>query len=216
MTTLILVRHGQSTGNLKGLYCGQLDFPLSEQGFAQAELTGAYLKENYQIDAIYSSDLCRAMKTAEPTAKAFGLEIIPERDLRETCVGEWEGKVTDEVIRKYAAEYELWRTNPDYAPKGGESHSQTRERVWRCLEKILSKNEGKNVAVFAHVGTIGNIFCWCIPDAKTRNAMFSIDELHNASVTVVRIENGRFVDCTMNGYVEHLAELATSTDPETV
>ena len=216
MTTLILVRHGQSVGNLQGLYCGQLDFPLSEKGFAQAELTGAYLKENYQIDAIYSSDLSRAMQTAEPTAKAFGLEIFPDRDLRETCVGVWEGQDADKVIRKYAEEYELWRTNHDYAPKGGESYRQVQERVCRCLEKILFENDGKTVAVFTHCGTIYHLFTGLIPDAKTRRALFDSREIYNAAVTVVHVDKGEFVDCPVFGSFEHLVGLATSTDPKTV
>ena len=45
MTTMIIVRHGQSTGNVEGLYCGQLDFPLTQKGRAQAELAGAYFGE---------------------------------------------------------------------------------------------------------------------------------------------------------------------------
>ena len=99
MTTLIMVRHGLSTGNLEGVYCGQLDYPLAEKGFAQAALTGKYLKKNYHIDHIYSSDLLRAMQTAEPTARAFGLEIIPESDLREIGVGEWQGQNAEMIIQ---------------------------------------------------------------------------------------------------------------------
>ena len=216
MTTLILVRHGQSVGNLQGLYCGQLDFPLSEKGFVQAELTGAYLKENYRIDAIYSSDLSRAMQTAEPTAKAFGLETVPEKDLREICVGEWEGQNANEVIHKYAKEYDLWRTQPDYAPKGGETREQMQERVERCLKKILSENEGKTVAVFTHCGTIGHLFMALIPDIKARRALFDSREIYNAAVTVVHVDRGEFVDCPVFGSFEHLVGLATSTDLKTV
>lgn len=216
MTTLILVRHGQSTGNFQEIYCGQLDYPLSEKGFMQAELTGAYLKENYRIDAIHSSDLSRAMQTAEPTAKAFGLKTVPEKDLREICVGEWEGQNADLVRTEYAEEYTRWQQDRDYAPKGGESHRQMQVRVERCLKRILSENEGKTVAIFAHCGTIWHLFAALIPDTKTRSALLDSHEIYNAAVSVVHVDKGEYVDCPILGSFDHLTGIATSTDLKTV
>ena len=63
MTTLILVRHGQSESNLKHIFCGQTDVKLTEKGHAQAKKTAEYIIKNYKIDKIYSSDLQRAYDT---------------------------------------------------------------------------------------------------------------------------------------------------------
>lgn len=90
MTTVLLIRHGQSVTNVTQVFTGHYDVPLSPLGQEQARRTAAYLQKNFRIDAIYASDLMRAMQTAQPTAAAFGLPICPEPDLREICAGRWE------------------------------------------------------------------------------------------------------------------------------
>lgn len=216
MTTLILVRHGQSTGNLMGVYCGQIDFPLSDLGFAQAERTGAYLKENYSIDTIYSSDLVRAMQTAEPTARAFGLKTIPDVDLREICVGEWQGVDADLIFRTKAEEMKRWRTDSSYAPKGGESFGELRVRINRFLDRVLEANQDQTVAVFAHAGTIGTILARCIPDREERLALAKNGTFENASVTILRFCRRDYVDYLLVDYEGHLAGLSSQTDGNVV
>ena len=83
MTKIIIVRHGESKTNELGILVGQGDFPLTDLGLAQAEQTADALAEE-QIDAVYSSDLMRAMQTATPHATRRGLAVIPDKDLRET------------------------------------------------------------------------------------------------------------------------------------
>ena len=76
MTTLIFVRHGQSESNLAKVFTGQGNTKLTPLGRAQAERTAEYLRD-FPISRIYASDLDRAMETASPTAKFFGLEVVP-------------------------------------------------------------------------------------------------------------------------------------------
>ena len=73
MTTVLLIRHGQSVTNVTQVFTGHYDVPLSPLGQEQARRTAAYLQKNFRIDAIYASDLMRAMQTAQPTAAAVGL-----------------------------------------------------------------------------------------------------------------------------------------------
>ena len=75
MTTVLLIRHGQSVTNVTQVFTGHYDVPLSPLGQEQARRTAAYLQKNFRIDAIYASDLMRAMQTAQPTAAAFGLPV---------------------------------------------------------------------------------------------------------------------------------------------
>ena len=105
MTTLIFIRHTQSEGNLLDVCSGQLDFPLVDQGFSQAERVADYLQKNYSIDAIYASDLCRTVQTARPTANAFGLDIVSDPRLREVSAGSWEGHKWQELNQKYPFRY---------------------------------------------------------------------------------------------------------------
>ena len=90
MTTVLLIRHGQSVTNVTQVFTGHYDVPLSPLGQEQARCTAAYLQKNFRIDAIYASDLMRAMQTAQPTAAAFGQPIRPEPEQRENCAGRWE------------------------------------------------------------------------------------------------------------------------------
>ena len=93
-TTLYLVRHGESIGNLQHRFLGHTNLDLSPRGYLQANATFEYMK-GFQIDAVYSSSLMRAVNTVLPHAKHRGLEVIPMDALREVYIGIWEGLSTD-------------------------------------------------------------------------------------------------------------------------
>src|SRR4028118_997184 len=89
---LLLVRHGQSTAKAMGVWQGQMEFPLSEEGRRQAALAGRALART-DYDAIYSSPLARAHETAEIVARESGFsgEVVPMRGLIERHGGVLEG-----------------------------------------------------------------------------------------------------------------------------
>ena len=91
-TTILLVRHGESMGNVLKLFTGHSGYPLSDLGHTQAARTAEYIHANYQVDAVYSSDLPRAFQTAEHIAKAFKLPVITHAGLREIYAGDWENE----------------------------------------------------------------------------------------------------------------------------
>ena len=91
MTKLIFLRHGESEYNRIKKYAGQLDVPLSEVGKQQAIIAGSYIAKNYKIDEIYSSNLSRAIETAQPIANAIHID----KRLSELDSGVW----TDQYIR---------------------------------------------------------------------------------------------------------------------
>ena len=97
MTKLILIRHGERVFNLKARYTGQTDVPLTEKGIEQAKITAEYILKNYKIDAVYSSDLARAIDTARPVAEPLGLKI-------KTDNGVWEAELYDVSISGTVAE----------------------------------------------------------------------------------------------------------------
>ena len=76
MTKLLLIRHGFSSGNKEKRFSGQMDLPLSEEGLRQAHLACEYILNNYQVGALYASDLVRAVDTVEPLSKELGLPIV--------------------------------------------------------------------------------------------------------------------------------------------
>ena len=106
MVTFVIIRHGFSEFNKARKFTGQMDIPLDEAGFEQARETAAYVLKNYKIDAVYSSDLCRAVDTAKPIAKALSLPIKTSEKLREMNLGEWQGMGFDEVKEKYPEKFQ--------------------------------------------------------------------------------------------------------------
>ncbi len=151
---IILIRHGESQGNKDKVIQGHICHGLSDLGKTQAELLGEFLKEK-TLTAIYSSDLTRAIQTAEPTAKKQNLKISLDENLREACFGKWEGLTEEEVKIKYPDEYSAWSKDYFIRPHWFESFYNHQNRVKKALEKILAKeNKDATVAVFTHGGSI--------------------------------------------------------------
>ncbi len=201
MTRLIIVRHGHSVTNASQRYTGQLDVPLTEQGHEQAACVARYLAENEQIDAIYSSDLSRAMDTARPTATAFGLPVAPMRELRELHMGIFSGMLYSDVKRDHGELVKRRAKDPDVRCPEGESFADLFSRIDRAIGEILAATKGKTVAVFTHAGGVRCIDC--IAEGGTYREALSYPLIDNAAITIYRVENGRFVR-ELHGATEHL------------
>jgi broad specificity phosphatase PhoE len=154
VTKLYLVRHGQSAGNAEGRFGGHSPTPLSELGIQQAELTAqALAKEN--INAIYTSDLFRAVQTAEPLAKLLDLPVIKTSAFRERNVGVLEGKTFDESKEEFPKDYyALVNRSVHHVITEGESYRHLLRRATSALREILNIHRGEKVAVFSHTGAI--------------------------------------------------------------
>ena len=148
MTTLLLIRHGESRANRDGFFAGQTDVPLEERGLLQAQVTASFLVRSYTVDAVYASDLRRAYDTGKAVAQLLGKPVILEPMLREICAGQWQGMPFDRLVAQYPKEYLVWRTDigkcqcPD-----GESVAQLGVRVLEALTRIARENPGKTVVV---------------------------------------------------------------------
>src|SRR5919205_2048412 len=149
-TRVLLVRHGQSRGNAEGRFGGHTATPLSDLGRAQAEATArALAKEG--VNAIYSSDLLRAVQTAEPLARATGLTIEKTGAFRERSVGLMEGLTFEEAAAAHPEEYAaLLRRDFERVLAGGESYRQLLDRAAAELDHAAAANPGGCLAVFSH------------------------------------------------------------------
>lgn len=157
MTRLILIRHGETDWNLEGRWQGQADTPLNERGREQARQLACDLS-GVDIQAIYSSDLQRAMETAQPLALAAELQIHTDVRLREINQGEWQGLRLNEIQARYAELYQQREQDPlDIAPPGGESILQMQQRAFKVLDEILQQHAGETVAIVCHGLTIAVI-----------------------------------------------------------
>lgn len=187
MTRLILLRHGQSEANKHKVFSGQVDFPLTDLGILQAELAAKYIAKNEKIDIIYSSDLIRAYNTALPVAKALGLHIIKDNELREFDLGDWTKKTREQVEKEYP---ESWGQefsvrqypNGEYAPDAF-------ERSVRAIVKIAESNDGKCVLIAAHAGVIRSFDAFSKGYSKTE--LSKVPDCHNASISVYEFHEGK-------------------------
>jgi broad specificity phosphatase PhoE len=153
-TRILLIRHGQSQGNAEGRFGGHTATPLSARGWRQAEAAARTLASE-KITAIYSSDLLRAVQTAEPLARLTGLEIKRTTAFRERSVGVMEGLTFEEAAEQHPEQYAaLIRRDFEHVILGGESYRQMLDRASEKLDYAVELHKGGRVCVFSHTGTI--------------------------------------------------------------
>lgn len=152
---LLIIRHGESEGDILKVCEGRADFPLTDTGHAQAEALSRYISDNYTIDKIYHSTLKRAVQTAQHLAEATDAALIPEPLLMEFNNGLRAGLPYEEAYEKYPqADVPLHE-----ALYGQESMIEFRGRAERVLSMLISDNPPKStVAVVTHGGMIGQLY----------------------------------------------------------
>jgi broad specificity phosphatase PhoE len=139
VTTLLLVRHGETDWNAESRWQGHADVPLNDRGREQARRLAEELAVE-KLDAIYASDLARARETAEIVGAATGVEVIADHDLREIDVGSRQGRTWSEIDDR-----------PDW---DGEPHEVHAERVLRALRAIAERHPSQRVLVVTHGGSL--------------------------------------------------------------
>ncbi|MBV9960549.1 MAG: histidine phosphatase family protein, partial [Acidobacteria bacterium] len=151
-TRILLIRHGQSEGNASGRFGGHTATPLSERGRLEADATArALASEN--LTAIYSSDLVRAVETAQPLAALTGLEVNRTEAFRERSVGVMEGLSFEEAAAKHPEQYAaLLHRDFEHVILGGESYRQLLDRASSKLDDIINTHTGGHIAIFSHTG----------------------------------------------------------------
>ena len=160
-TRILLVRHGETAWNADGRLQGHLDIALNDTGREQARrLALALMDEREPIDIIYSSDLARALQTAQAVADATGAPLIATPALRERHFGAFQGRRFADIAAELPEQAERWRRrDPDWAPpQGGESLLQFQERITQAVSALAAKNIGKHVALFTHGGVLDLLY----------------------------------------------------------
>ena len=189
MTEIILVRHGETEWNVQQVFRGRIDIELNETGLRQAELLAEYLS-GVMIDAVYSSPLRRALKTAEAIASPHKLEVKIAPGLIDFDFGKWHGLPQQEVKRRYRELYAEWVKNPHLIrmPEG-ESLSDVRERALTVVDEVVAKYEG-TVALVSHRVVNKVLIC----------ALLGLDNSHfwnikqdTGAITIFAYENNRFI-----------------------
>jgi broad specificity phosphatase PhoE len=186
MTHLLLIRHGETDWNVEGRWQGQADVPLNHRGQQQAIEIARSLC-HCDIHAIYSSDLQRALQTAQLLARIKKISIQPDIRLREIHQGEWQGLLIDDIKTKYRHEFQQMRDNPfRAAPPGGESAMQVQQRVLSIMDDIVQEYPSATVAIVSHG--------FVIAVARTYYMKKSIEEVWDLVP-----DNGAVIKLELNG-----------------
>lgn len=153
MVNFYVVRHGNTEfNNKKTLQGGQIDSPLTDEGFKDAIFLSRKLK-GIKFDAIFSSDLGRAFITAHIIADSFGLtSIYRYKDLREIDFGDLTAMPRDEAKLKYPD----FKKDAKFRCPNGESYLDVKKRILKGLFSLSRKNY-KNVLIVTHAGCIRGI-----------------------------------------------------------
>ena len=190
---LLLVRHGQTEGNVEERYQGRTDTELNETGLKQSDELAQRLS-NEHIDCVYSSDLKRAMQTAERVASARNLRVNPRKELRELDVGEFEGKRLEEIVEDHGSLEEMWSEGEWRAP-GGETLSELVDRVDRFVGEVRQRHEGETVLVVAHGGTLRSLISGFLGIDPHNWWRFQLD---SASLSILELHPERAVVALLN------------------
>ena len=178
---ITVVRHGQSESNRSGLWQGQGDSPLSEEGRLQAGAL-AYRLDGHHYDLVVSSDLQRAVHTAE----ALGREPEIDPAWRELDIGSWEGRSQEDVAAEDPEALAALRDGKDVKLGGGESLAEFDARVGAAFEKLQARlNPDDRAMVVAHGGVIASLTRYVLGQARSFWSGFG--PLENTSLTHFRV-----------------------------
>jgi phosphoglycerate mutase (EC 5.4.2.1) len=202
LTRIILTRHGETEWNIERRVQGRLDSPLTEKGLNQARNLALRLR-NESIQYLYSSDLPRAIATAEEIRRELKLEtIISEPKIREFSFGDWEGKLWDELRQTHSEIFRIWDNTPHLVqvPSGDNMYTFS-EKVWKFLQELITKHRGETICLVSHGLTLKLLV--------TRALGFSIDEWlktplqFNTAVNILEVK-GTKINPIILGDCSHL------------
>lgn len=210
MTKIVLIRHGQTEWNITGRFQGQSDVKLTETGKKQASELAERFPFN-KIDAVYASDLSRAMYTAKAIADRFGLEVTPLPEVREFHFGEWEGLTYNQICEGWPAAIENFFDKPDelQAPNG-ESFPVVQQRAVAGINELVKKHEGQVIAIVAH-GAVNRTILAEALGLPLRN-LWRIRQ-DNTAVNVIRYDEG-FRNVELVNSTFHLSERPSGGAPQ--
>ena len=155
---LILIRHGQTEWNIQKREMGHLDSPLTSLGIQQAQAIAKRLRL-LPVSAIYSSNLGRAVQTANVISSATGIRVNLDQGLRERNMGILQGMTRQEMATRFPQEYSHYRADShSYVIPEGESGEQRTARSVRILTALAEKHPDETVVAVSHSGFISGFF----------------------------------------------------------
>jgi len=195
MTSIYLVRHGQTAWNKEEIFRGITDVPLDETGLRQAELAGQYFK-GMEIHAIYSSPLSRAWQTAQKIAQFHNLQVESLEGILDMSFGNWEGHPHQEIRKIDSETYRQWVESPHLVKlPGGEGLDDVRGRAMAALGEGIRKHQDQTIVLISHRVVCKVLIC----------AILGLDNSHfwqiaqdTTAINLIQYKNGKYILSLMN------------------
>ena len=206
---ILLVRHGETVWNQENRWQGQADVPLSDNGRDQSwRLARRLWDEKQTVQAIYTSDLMRAVDTAAIVGETFGLPPTIEPGWREMNIGTWSGLRTAEVIAQNPEEWERLRAGEDLPRGGGETFAHFQARLVQAAQDLVHKHAGERVMVVSHGGAVRAFLLYC--RGLDMSQFRTIDKIGNTGLSEVTLTaDGKAIIHHVND-TDHLDGVALS------
>jgi probable phosphoglycerate mutase len=198
VTDFLLIRHGETAWNRELRFQGQLDVPLNEMGFVQAQRLKTRMLQALDVwqlqgrvpTRLISSDLLRAQQTAQPLAEVLGHTCILNEGLREQCYGIFEGMRSPDIQLQHPEAWQRWLAfDAEVALEGAESTRAFHDRVIATLQDLAQQYLGEHVVVVTHGGVLDMV--WRHAKALSLNGP-RVCDIPNAGLNQVAWRNGGF------------------------
>ncbi|MBL8160653.1 MAG: histidine phosphatase family protein [Anaerolineae bacterium] len=206
---VIFIRPGETDWNRQLRWQGWVAIPLNELGRKQAQRLASFMR-NIGISALYSSDLRRALETAQLIVEPLDFQPILDERLRERNIGDWQGLTPDEMQNWFPDEYARLMEDPDnFRVPGGESRADVRKRMRAAFDDIIAQAAGETVAIMSHTTAINALLTDLLPGGYRTKTLFS-----NSSVTTIHLGDDGVWQLVAADDVMHLEGLESKAFPE--
>jgi broad specificity phosphatase PhoE len=201
---VLIARHGETEWNLSQRFQGHLDSPLTARGRQQAERLAERVADE-PVDAVFSSDLGRAIQTATPVAASHNLTLQTSSLLREIDCGHWTGRTRNALAREYPQATERYRLTPsEHCMPGGESLVDVQRRGIRFLSDLREHTSDGTVVVITHHIVVETVLASALGLALSElwlkipagNCFLSELELNGDHLRAVKVYDGAYLETT--------------------
>ena len=204
MTKVYVVRHCETEGNLKHIFQGHSDLPVTETGEKQLQALSEYFKDIY-LDKIYHSPLPRTLKTGMAIRGVKTCDLIPFDGLIEINGGVYEGKNFLDIFNEFPGFKDMWSNHPqDFAPENGETMRDAYERIWQTVKNLAQQNKGKTIACATHGGVIRCLLCRFLKGDIEK--LSELDFVGNTAVSIIEFDDDFVPTLTLNNSIAHLPD----------